>query len=246
MRVSVQENALKPGKYRVVLHTGESASFEQFLDHVSYGTTLSRPDILAVFQAAKEWMLMTAGDGREANFGPLGRTRLGMKGQFDKVPERIEDADVQLTLSWVLPGEIAKRVAVFGKELVRKRVDPEPKWPNPYDARRVLSDASHDPVQNRYAPGCVMLLSGANLDYDSSQEDEGVFLIDEAGSATRMTQVCVHEPSRVMFQMPYDAEGTYRLEVRRRHPKGKGNPLTGRLQYPLVPVETSDPALVEV
>lgn len=236
MRVSVQENPVKPGTYRLVLHTGRSASFDQFLKHASGSSTLSRADILAVFQAASEWLLITAREGREANFGPLGRTRLGMKGQFDLPPERIEDADVQLTMSWILPGEITKRVAQFGRELVRQRVSPRPKQPNPGQAWRVLSDATRDPVPYRYEPGCTMLVFGNSLDYDTSREDEGVFLVDEAGTAARITRIYLHEPSQIMFGMPEDATGTYRLEVRHRHPKGKGNPLIGRMESSLVPM----------
>ena len=112
----------------------------------------------------------------------------------------------------------------------------QPKQPEPRQAWRLLPDASCDPVSYRYEPGCTVLVFGSGLDFDMSREDEGVFLIDEAGSATRMTRIYIHEPSQVMFAMPEDAAGTYRLQVRHRHPKGKGSVLTGTMERSLVPM----------
>ncbi len=37
MKVSVQENTVKPGSYRLVLHTGRLISFEDFIRHAEGG-----------------------------------------------------------------------------------------------------------------------------------------------------------------------------------------------------------------
>ena len=46
MRISVQENPTKPGTYRIVLHPGRCASFDDFLNHVEGATALARGDAL--------------------------------------------------------------------------------------------------------------------------------------------------------------------------------------------------------
>ena len=245
MRVSVQENPVKPGTYRVVLHTGRKAAYEDFLKYASESCTVGRADILAVFQTALEWMHITARQGREADFGPLGQTRLGMKGQFDSRPVRIFDKDVRMTVGWQVTREMRKAAAEYGKSIVRQRVSAVSKVPCPKDAWRVLPNAKPDPVPNRYEPNQAMLLRGLDLDYDTSREDEGVFLIDEAGIAERMTRVFSVEPSQIMFMMPEDAEGTYRVEVRRRHLPDQTSPYIGYLEPRLSPVESSEPVLVE-
>lgn len=53
---------------------------------------------------------------------------------------------------------------------------------------------------------------------------------------TRIARVYTLEPTQVMFPMPDNTSGTYRLEVRRRHLKGKGNPVIGRMDEPVVPM----------
>ena len=46
MKISVQENPTKPGTYRIVLHPGRRASFDDFLNHVEGATALTRGDAL--------------------------------------------------------------------------------------------------------------------------------------------------------------------------------------------------------
>ncbi len=111
MKVSIQANTLRPGTYRVILHTGTRATFEDFIRHAEGGSTVTRADAVAVLTAAAEWVRQLAFQGREADLGPLGRSRLGMKGSFDTIPDRIEDADVTLSIAWVLPGPLKRAVA---------------------------------------------------------------------------------------------------------------------------------------
>ena len=47
MKISIQESAVRPGTYRVVLHTGQRAAFEEFLRHVEESSTITRADALA-------------------------------------------------------------------------------------------------------------------------------------------------------------------------------------------------------
>jgi hypothetical protein len=236
MKISIQQNTVRPGTYRVVLHTGTRATFEDFIRHVEGGSTITRADAVAVLTAAAEWVRSRAARGREADLGPLGRSRLGMRGTFESIPERVEDADVTLTVGWVLPGPLKRAVARAGRELVRERVAPAPKTPHPVEARRTLPDGVPDPQPGRYQPGQALCVRGARLDYDATRPDEGVFLLDASGSATRVSQVFTNEPKQVAFLMPPDAAGPYTLELRRRHPRGHGTLLSGRLSEAIVPV----------
>ncbi len=235
MRVSVQPNTVKPGTYRLVLHTGDLATFEDFIRHAEGGSTITRADAVAVLTAAAEWVRRRAGEGREADLGPMGRSRLGMKGVFETIPDRVEDADVTLTISWVLPGAMKRAVAKAGAKLVRERVEPEPKRPNLVEARRILSGGTPDEQPGRYLPGEPIRLYGARLDYDPTRPDEGVFLVAAGGVETRVELVAINTPKQVLFIMPTDASGAYHVHVRRRHLRPDGPLLEGRLGEPIVP-----------
>ena len=235
MKVSIQANRLRPGTYRVILHTGTRATFEDFIRHVEGGSTITRADALAVLTAAAEWVRGLAFQGREADLGPLGRSRLGMKGSFATIPDRIEDADVALSIAWVLPGPMKRAVAKGGTRLVRRRVEPAPKRPNPLEARRILSGGLLDPQPGRYAAGEAMRVSGARLDYDAGRPDEGLFLVPADGSETAVEQVFTNEPAQLNLLMPADASGPYVVLIRRRHPRGHGPLLESKLSEPIVP-----------
>ena len=165
----------------------------------------------------------------------MGRSRLGMKGVFETIPDRVEDADVTLTISWVLPGAMKRAVAKAGARLVRQRVEPEPKRPNLAEARRILPGGAADGQPGRYLPGEAMRLYGARQDYDPTRPDEGLFLVAAGGAETRVELVAISTPKQVLFIMPTDASGPYRVHVRRRHLRPDGPLLEGRLSGPIVP-----------
>ena len=235
MKVSIQANKLRPGTFRVILHTGTRATFEDFVRHVEGSSTVTRADAVAVLTAAAEWVSRLAFQGREADLGPLGRSRLGMKGSFDTIPDRIEDADVTLSIAWVLPGPMKRAVAKGGARLVRRRVEPAPKGPNLIEARRILPGGAPDSLPGRYVAGEAMRVAGARLDYDAARPDEGLFLVAPDASETAVVQVFTNEPAQLAFLMPADASGPYVVLIRRRHPRGHGPLLEGRLSNPIVP-----------
>ena len=236
MKVAIEPNPVKPGTYRVVLHTGARATFEAFMEYAEGGSTVTRADILAVFDRATKWMVSAAAAGREVDLGPLGRSRLGMKGQFDARPKEIEDKDVRLTIGWVLPREMKERVAKAGIKLVRDRVETLPKAPDIIETRAVLANTQPAPTRNRYVPGGMLVVTGHQLDYDLAQPDEGVYLIAPGVPAARITTASRVTPTEITFMMPPDATGAYTLEVRRRHPKQTGHLLTGQLGATLEPL----------
>jgi len=235
MRISLQDNPLKAGDKRIVLHTGQRFTLADFLEHAEGSSTLTRADVLAVFNCASEWVKSAAAQGREADLGSLGRSRLGMKGKFDRMPEKIEDTDVKMTINWILPPELKRFTAKAGAEIIRERVDAKGKSPAPAEARRILANAELDIVANRYAAGEPLRIDGWRLNYDTTKADEGVFLIAEDGSEQRGEQVVSVMPKQIVCMMADDAAGILRLQVRRRHKPSDGKLLTGGLTHPLEP-----------
>ena len=236
MHVAIEPNPVKPGTYRVVLHTGARTTFESFLAHAEGRSTVTGADILAVLREVVEWVEFQAAQGREVDLGPMGRSRLGMKGQFDARPKEIEDKDVRLTIGWVLPRAMKKRLAKAGAGLVRDRVESLPKAPDIIETRAVLEYTQPAPVPDRYVPGMPLCVTGCRLDYDLVQPDEGVYLIAPGVPEIRITTAGRVTPTEILFTMPPDATGAYTLQVRRRHPKQTGPLMSGKLNTPLLPL----------
>ncbi len=235
MNISIEPNPVKPGTYRVMLQARRAADFEAFLRFAQDSSTVSRADASAVVELLAQWIAARAEGGQEVLLGPLGRSRLGMKGQFTSIPDRIDDKDVELTISWILPRKLKRRVALAGNRLVRKRVAPQSKSPLITAVRLIESGGQPVTAVARYLPGRGLRIDGRRLDYDTTQADEGVFLIDPQQNETRVELVALAAPSKILLIMPADAAGSYTLEVRRRHPKSTGRLLRGRYGKTLEP-----------
>jgi hypothetical protein len=237
MKLSIQNNPVKAGTKRIVLHTGRRFSFEDFICHAVGSSTLTRADVLAVFNCAEQWIRQATAAGREADLGLLGRTRLGMKGSFTGEPQRLEDTDIEMTVNWILPPSIKRFAAVKGSDIIRKKTAPNDKNPAPGEARRILDNATEDPLANRYAPGKPLAIYGNRLNFDTTRDDEGVFLIAPEAGEQKIGQVISAMPKKIMCIVPAESSGSYRLQVRRRHKKGSGKVLAGELSRPLLPAE---------
>lgn len=233
MKISIQNNPLKPDHKRIVLHTGQRLSYEDFLEHASTSSTLSRSDCLAVLNCAADWLGIAAARGREADLGPLGRSRLGMKSKLAFVPDRLEDGDIEMTVSWILPNRLKQSAAKAAGEIVKQRIMPADKAPAPEQVHRIFNGGQVDPVANRYSPGAAVRIYGYRLNYYITSDDDGVFVIAEDGTERRIEQVVTVQPKQIWCIMPDDLHGRLRLEVRRRTKTAAAVLLTGKMPEPL-------------
>jgi len=233
VKISIQDNPLKPGHKRIVLHTGRRLSFDDFLEHASSSTTLTRTDCLAVLNCAAEWLAIASARGREADLGPLGRSRLGMKGKFSRVPQRLDDADCEMTINWILPGSLKQSAAKAAAGIARQRIEPSDKTPAPIQACRILDNSKPGPHINTYAPGKPLRIYGDRLNYCLTADDEGVFVTDDQGLTRRIEKVVTVQPKQILCIMPDDVHGPLRLDVRRRTKTTASELLSGQLNEPL-------------
>ena len=93
MKISLQDNPVKPGTKRIVVHPGAGSSFDDFVSFAE-SSTVRRADVLAVMACAEEWITRQASNGREVDIAPVGRSRLGMRGKFKGLPEQITENKV--------------------------------------------------------------------------------------------------------------------------------------------------------
>ena len=67
-------------------------------------------------------------------------------------------------------------------------------------------------------PGGIGQVVGSELKFSAANADEGVFLVHEAGTETKITVLATRTEGKLVFSIPAGlATGGYRLEVRRAY-----------------------------
>lgn len=231
MKISLQPNPVKSGSYRILLQTGTRQPVESFLDYCERHSAVPQTDAATVLNLAARWLEEQAYQGQEIDLGPLGRSRLGMKGTFDALPRRIEEDDVELSVNWILPRALKAKVRTAGASLARTRVDPRPKAPEVLDARPISANAQLGERSRSYLPGRPLQIRGERLNFDTLREDEGVFILDLDGfEVMRVPSLISVTPKSLSIIVPEEVAGDCLLEVRRRQPEKTGKLHSGRLK----------------
>ncbi len=207
------------GKLRVALVTGKRYPLEAFLEYCEQGSTITTADARAVLDSAASWIATCAKRGRTCDLGPLGHSRLALRGAFESRPKKIMDKDVTLKATWVLSRQIKNQVIIAGRALVRKKVAPD------HGAKFTIVESFDSKLSgwqaNTWRAGAVLRIRGARLKFDSSQTDEGVFVSAKGKHWTRLTTYQDVRPAEVRAVVPPELarSGTLKLAVRNRRQK---------------------------
>jgi hypothetical protein len=89
-------------------------------------------------------------------------------------------------------------------------------------------EAANTPLLNtRFStPGGVLQLGGSRLKFLPQEENNGVFLIDEQGIATKLSVIVENKPARIMVMLPADfPQGAYFAKVRTTFSGGSAKPI---------------------
>ena len=212
VRYFLEPNPVKPVSMRAVLLRGDKAGFDAFLEHCEDASTVGQADALAVVQMMVGWIEQHAAFGREVDFGPLGQTRLGMRGVFEPGEESIRPDEWRLTIGWEVARRLCARVDQRAKQAGLER-RPRPSR-GPFVASVVdLMSGSAD----TYTPSGLLELRGSRLKFDTARADEGVFLRPAAGGPeVRLERYLSVFPTTVNTQILATVAGTQVLIVRRR------------------------------
>jgi hypothetical protein len=86
---------------------------------------------------------------------------------------------------------------------------------NPLPYILEVHDMLSDTVNDAITPGGVLQIWGGRLKLFTANPDNGIFLTDETGKATKLNMVVENKPARLIAMLPAElAPGTYNLEVR--------------------------------
>ena len=221
-----------PDDYAATVQISGSADGDDLVqDIVDQGSTVGRPDILAVTAALKLACQRRLEQGQRVNYFGMMDFFPRIKGVFTGPTDGFDPARHRVDVGANPGGEL--RDAVRAAATVEK-VEAVKPAPNPVEYRDIDSDSTNDSV----TPENIGQLSGSRLKFDPTEADEGLYFVATAGGETKVLTVQKNKPSQLVFLVPPLAATTYHLEVRARMGSGTSarELRIGRLDAPLAAV----------
>jgi DNA-binding domain/Domain of unknown function (DUF4469) with IG-like fold len=213
IRYSLFENALTsdPDDYKALVQLTGSADFDLIAQRITErGSTVTKPDLLAVFETLQQVCESLVLEGYRVNLGGLVELYPRISGIFNGIGDGYDPTRHRVDVA-ASPGA-RLRQGVRSQGTVEKVAASKPA-PVLLTYRDLASGDTNDSV----TPGTIGTLQGSKLKYDPTKPDEGIYFIPTAGgAAVKVAAVQKNKPSELIFLVPALAPGTYQLEVRAR------------------------------
>ncbi len=192
---------------------------------VQRGTGISREDMQATLDLYTKVVSDSLGDGynvitRLANYRP------GLKGVFNGATDPFDPKRHHFRASLSEGTDLRNKMrTASGERLV---------VPLPAPFLIQYMDYGSHTVDSILTPDNIGEINGQALKYDPANEDEGIFLVPEAGGdPIKVSTVSILTEGRLMFMVPSDlAVGEYIMEVRRGY-TNEASIRTGTLHHTL-------------
>ncbi|NQU21298.1 MAG: DUF4469 domain-containing protein [Candidatus Nealsonbacteria bacterium] len=203
-----------PDDYAATVQISGSADGDDLVqDIVDQGSTVGRPDILAVTAALKLACQRRVEQGQRVNYFGMMDFFPRIKGVFTGATDSFDPARHRVDVGANPGGELREAVQVAATVEKVEAVKPAP---NPIEYRDVGSDTTNDTI----TAGNIGQLSGSRLKFDPAASDEGLYFVATGGGDYKVSTVQKNKPSQLVFLVPALVDGTYHLEVRARMGSG--------------------------
>jgi hypothetical protein len=195
-------------RYRAQVQRKGTVYQDDIINRMIKGTTLTRPDALAMSDALITAYIEFLLDGFWINT-PLVNCKLSIRGGFDSAADSYL-VGRNLTVATFSPGSAMRTIG----DLVSVTKDEHVKLsPNPIQ----LLDPNNLETENVLTPGQTGTLSGRRMAFDPTDPEQGVFLIAADESKIRIELYAKISPAEVIFVVPSGlTPAEYELEVRAR------------------------------
>jgi len=200
-----------PDDYRASVVAVDSIDTDALADElVAGGSTVDKPDILAVFEAMAAAVERRVANGARVNLAGLVELYPSIKGVFDSAADSFDSARHRVVVSAKAGSRV--RDYVVANASVQKEAAPA-LAPTLVQYRDIGTQTTNDEV----TPGNIGELTGSRLRYDPAAAHEGLFFVAAAdGAETRVDIVQLNKPASQVFLVPALTAGEYELEVRAR------------------------------
>ena len=223
-----------PDDYTAMVQISGSAAGDDLVqDIIDQGTTVNKPDILAVTAALKLACQRRVEQGQRVNYFGMVEFFPRIQGVFTGPLDGFDAARHRVDIG-ANPGSELREAVRTGAGV--EKVEAVKPSPSPIEYRDINSDTTNDTV----TLGGIGQLSGSRLKFDPGKADEGLYFIATAGGETKVPTVQKNKPSQLVFLVPTLVAGTYHLEVRARMARGTSarELRTGRLDAVLTVLPT--------
>ena len=221
-----------PDDYAARVQTNGTADLEQIAQRmIDQGSTTTKADILAVLEdtikAAESYLL----DGFNVDFGGLCRLGASVSGVFDGITDVYDPSKHRVDATAAVGKRIRKTVR---ENATVEKVETVLPAPSPLE----YVDLASGETNGTMTMGNIGTINGHRLKFDTAAADEGIFLIDDIGTETKVTAVQKNKPAQLVFLVPMGMAPSVpaNLEVRARLGDATSQLRTGRLDVELMVV----------
>lgn len=195
-------------RYRAQVQRKGTVHQDDIINRMIKGTTLTRPDGLAMYDALISTHVEFLLDGFWINT-PLVNCQLSIRGGFESAADSYL-VGRNITVATTSPGTALQGIG----DLITVTKDEHLKLgPNPIQ----VLDLNNPGVENVLTPGQTGTLAGRRMAFDPTDPEQGVFLIAADESKIRIELYAKIMPAEVIFVVPTGlTPGEYELEVRVR------------------------------
>jgi len=198
-----------PADYAAQVKITGSVDLEAIADRmIEQGSTVTKPDILAVLEDATKATESYLLEGYRVQFGGLFEMFPRLKGIFNGITDTFDPSRHHVDVGANPGARVRKKIRADATIEKQETILPAPS-PIQY------VDLESGDMNSTLTPGTIGTINGHRLKYDNTQADEGIYFIAEAGGANiKVTAVQKNKPGQLVFLVPTLADGLYRLEVR--------------------------------
>jgi len=198
-----------PADYAAQVKITYSADLDAIADRmIEQGSTVTKPDILAVLEDAIKATESYLLEGYRVQFGGLFEMFPRVKGIFNGITDTFDPSRHHIDVGANPGSRVRKKVRDNASVEKQETILPAP-------TLLQYADLESGDINSTLTPGTIGTINGHRLKYDDTQGDEGIYLIAETGGAvTKVTAVQKNKPGQLVFLVPTLADGLYRLEVR--------------------------------
>jgi hypothetical protein len=212
---SLHQNVLVKGKdeYAAYTHVKKTHDEESLIAYMlSLGTTVTRTDIVAVFDL-EERAVSSLTDEGESIHRPLYHTSFSITGKFDSMTDTFDPARHHLNVK-INDGSL---LLTAEKSVKLTKVVPAQHLPLILEVR----DSKSKKIDEILTSGGVVELLGSNIKIDGDDPSIGLYFVPTTGAELKSETIVTNKPSSVIATIPALAPGTYKIRLSTQFSGGK-------------------------
>ncbi len=223
-----------PEDYAAQVRITGSAGLEVVAQRmVDQGSTVTKPDILAVLEDAIKAIESCLLDGNRVQLGGLCELFPRIKGVFNGITDTFDASRHRVDVG-ANPGARVRKTVREGATVTKtETIKPAP-------ALLEYVDLGSGETNGKITSGNIGTINGHRLKFNPDQNDNGIYFVNiDTAAEVKVTTIQKNKPGQLVFLAPGMPDGQYYLEVRTRF-RDSAELRTGRLDEIL---ESAEPAV---